>query len=97
MSEKGEIVAGGGGDDGSGGGSGSAGAGAAGLLSDPQPGNKDIPTIRTRSSGIKRDQPGKGVITWRLFSNFASLQFLILAKRSWTHHVRSKVNTIPSE
>ena len=50
MSEKGETVAGGGGEDGLGGGSGSAGAGAAGLLSEPQPGNKHIPAIRTKNS-----------------------------------------------
>ena len=62
MSEKGETVAGGGGEDGSDGGSGSAGAGAAGLLSDPQPGNKTIPAIRTRSSGIERTRQAKGAI-----------------------------------
>ena len=50
MSEKGETVAGGGGEVGSGVGSGSAGAGAAGLPSDPQPGNQAIPAIRTESS-----------------------------------------------
>lgn len=69
MSEKGETVVTGGDEDGSDGGSGSAGTGAAGLLSDPHPGNQDIPAIRTRSSGIARRRPPKGAISRRLFSN----------------------------
>lgn len=72
--EKGKTVVAGGGEDGSGGGSGSTGAVTAGLLSDPQPGNQDVPAIRTRSSGTRNSgieyvRPDNGAVILRLFSN----------------------------